>query len=91
MALLFATAAGANVFVTSGSEEKIAGAKELGAVGGVSYKDKDWERKLVAMLPEERKVVDAIIDGAGGDVVDKGAKVLKVRLSVLGILNSRKK
>jgi NADPH:quinone reductase-like Zn-dependent oxidoreductase len=42
MALLFATAAGARVYVTSGSEEKIQKARELGAAGGVNYKDKDW-------------------------------------------------
>jgi NADPH:quinone reductase-like Zn-dependent oxidoreductase len=42
MALLFANAAGARVYVTSGSEEKLQKAKELGAAGGVNYKDKDW-------------------------------------------------
>ena len=30
---------GANVYVSSGSEDKINRAKELGAKGGVSYKD----------------------------------------------------
>ena len=38
-ALQFAIAAGAKVWVTSGSQEKIDKAKELGAQGGVSYKD----------------------------------------------------
>ncbi|KAF2089555.1 NAD(P)-binding protein [Saccharata proteae CBS 121410] len=75
MALMFAAAAGAKVFVTSGSEEKLRKAKELGAAGGVSYKEEGWEKKLREMLPEGR--LDAIIDGAGGDVVDKGAKLLK--------------
>ncbi|KAK7518011.1 alcohol dehydrogenase [Phyllosticta citriasiana] len=75
MALLFATSKGANVFVTSGSEEKLGKAKELGAKGGVNYKEEGWEKKLAAILPEGR--LDAIIDGAGGDVVEKGAKLLK--------------
>ena len=78
MALLFAVAAGANVFVTSGSEEKLAKAKKLGAKGGVSYKDKDWDKKLKGMLPKDRAYLDAIIDGAGGDVVEKGSKLLRV-------------
>ncbi|PSK37335.1 hypothetical protein B9Z65_2077 [Elsinoe australis] len=77
MALSFAVAAGANVYVTSGSEEKIKRAVELGAKGGVSYKEKGWEKKLVGMLPKERKLVDAIIDGAGGDVVEKAQKIMR--------------
>ena len=79
MALLFATAAGANVYVTSGDEEKLKKAKALGAAGGVNYKNKDWDKELLAQLPKERKQLDAIIDGAGADVVARGAKLLKVR------------
>ena len=82
MALLFASAAGANVYVTSGNEEKIKKAKALGAVGGVIYKDKDWDKQLLAQLPKERKQLDAIIDGAGSDIVEKGARMLKVRIAV---------
>ncbi|KAF2771913.1 alcohol dehydrogenase [Teratosphaeria nubilosa] len=77
MALLIAAAAGANVYVTSGSEEKINKAKALGAKWGVNYKEKDWAKKLVAQLPSERKTLDAIIDGAGGDVVDQGIRIMK--------------
>ncbi|KZF23385.1 alcohol dehydrogenase [Xylona heveae TC161] len=77
MALLFATAAGCNVFVTSGSEEKLSKAKHLGAKGGVIYKNEDWNKMLLDQLPGERKWIDAIIDGAGGDIVEKGAKFLK--------------
>lgn len=77
MALLFAVAQGCNVFVTSGNQEKIEKAQKLGAKGGVNYKEKGWEKKLVALLPQDRKWVDAIIDGAGGDVVQKSTKILK--------------
>lgn len=80
MVLLFAVAQECNVFVSSGSEEKITRAKELGAVGGVNYKEEGWERKLLGMLPAERKWMDAIVDGAGGDVVQKGTRLLKVSL-----------
>jgi len=78
MALMFASAAGCNVFVTSGSEEKLKRARELGAAGGANYKEEGWEKKLMEMLPKGRKMLDAIIDGAGGDIVDKGQRLLKV-------------
>jgi NADPH:quinone reductase-like Zn-dependent oxidoreductase len=80
MALLFASNVGVNVYVSSGSDEKLRTAAGLGAAGGVNYKDKDWEKKLLEQLPKERKYLDAIIDGAGGDIVQKGTKLLKVSL-----------
>ena len=77
MALLLASAMGANVYVTSGSEEKLEKARSLGARGGVNYKDKLWEKDLLKLLPAERPLFDAIIDGAGGDVVVSATKILK--------------
>jgi NADPH:quinone reductase-like Zn-dependent oxidoreductase len=88
MALLFANANGANVYVTSGSEEKIQKAKELGAVGGVNYKDKDWGKKLKTMLPKDRPYLDAVIDGAGGDIVNQSMRLLKASLSNPFLLDS---
>jgi NADPH:quinone reductase-like Zn-dependent oxidoreductase len=78
MVLLFAVKMGVNVWVSSGDEGKIAKAKELGAKGGVNYKTKGWEKELLGMLPKEKPMLDAIIDGAGGDVGDKAARLLKV-------------
>lgn len=78
MSLLYAVAAGANVYVSSGSQEKIDKAISLGAKGGINYKEKDWDKKLKELLPKDRKKLDAIIDGAGGDVAEKGAKLLRV-------------
>jgi NADPH:quinone reductase-like Zn-dependent oxidoreductase len=77
---LFAVHAGMNVYVSSGNEDKLAKAKELGAKGGINYKEKDWEKKLIAQLPDDRKYLDTIIDGAGGDIVMKAVKLLKVSL-----------
>jgi NADPH:quinone reductase-like Zn-dependent oxidoreductase len=71
------------VYVTSGDQAKIDKAVKLGAKGGVLYKEKDWEKKLQAMLPTERKYLDAIVDGAGGDIVNKGSRLLKVSISPL--------
>ena len=78
MALSFAVGMGVNVYVTSGSEEKLKRAKELGAKEGINYKSKGWEKELKKSLPKDRQFLDAIIDGAGGDVVDKGEILLKV-------------
>ena len=78
MALRFAVARGAHVFVTSSSPEKVQKAVELGATGGVNYKEDGWEKKLLSLLPSGKKNFDAIIDGAGGDSIEKSVKLLKV-------------
>ncbi len=60
----FAIAAGAEVYVTSGSKEKIEAAIALGAKGGVSYKEENWHK----LLQEKAKGgFDVIVDSAGGD------------------------
>jgi NADPH:quinone reductase-like Zn-dependent oxidoreductase len=63
MALQFAVAAGATVFVTSGTGEKIKQAEKLGAKGGVNYKQGGWDKDLKAMAGG----FDVIIDSAAGD------------------------
>lgn len=90
--LQFAVAGGLRVWVTSGSQEKIEKAKEMGAEGGVSYKSEEWGKELVKLLPKDRPYIDAIIDGAGGDVVPKSLKFLKVCtcLASSGFPNVRK-
>lgn len=80
MALQFAVLRGCKVWVTSGSQEKIEKAKEIGAEGGVIYKNAGWEKELLSLLPKDRPLIDAIIDGAGGDVIAKAAKIVKVCL-----------
>ena len=64
IALQFARAAGAQVWVTSGSADKIARAQVLGAVGGVNYRDVDWGKALQAAAGG---LFDVIVDSAGGD------------------------
>ncbi len=63
MACQFAIAAGAVVYVTSGSEEKIEAARQLGAQGGANYKEADWHKTLA----KEAGGFDVIIDSAGGE------------------------
>ena len=63
-ALQFAKAAGAQVWVTSSSAEKIARAKALGAAGGVNYRDAGW---VTALQTAAGGLFDVIVDSAGGD------------------------
>ena len=62
-ALAIARSFGARVWVTSGSEAKLARARELGAEGGVSYRDADWAKQIVAMTGGGP---DLVVDSAGG-------------------------
>lgn len=78
-ALQFALAAGCQVFVTSGSGEKIEAAKVLGAAAGVSYKAQDWAEQLKHLAGG----FDVIIDSALGegfakllDLCNPGARIV---------------
>lgn len=75
--LQFAVSMGCNVFVTSGDEAKLDRAKAMGATGGVNYKKEAWEKALAKQLPADRPYLDAIIDGAGGNIVAQSARLLK--------------
>ncbi|KAF9429548.1 hypothetical protein BGZ94_010318 [Podila epigama] len=82
MALSLCVAAGANVYVTSSDDEKIAKAVRLGAKGGVNYKNDKWGAKLRELA--EGAFLDVVIDGAGGD----GAKTFVQLLRTGGIIVS---
>lgn len=66
-ALQWAVAAGCQVFVTSGTGDKIDKAKKLGAAAGVSYKAQDW----VEQLQQLAGGFDVIVDSAIGPEFDK--------------------
>ena len=61
-ALQFAVSQGAEVWVSSSSNEKIVRAVSLGAKGGMNYTEPDW----AARLAKEAGGFDVIIDSAGG-------------------------
>ncbi|WP_439582202.1 zinc-binding dehydrogenase [Dyadobacter bucti] len=66
-AIQFAIAAGAEVWVTSGSDEKIQRAIELGAKGGINYKNPTWYRDLLVKARGPKiGYFNVIIDSAGG-------------------------
>ncbi len=62
MACQMALAAGAEVYVTSGSDAKLEKARALGAVAGVNYRNKNWSDSLKKMAGG----FDVIIDSAAG-------------------------
>jgi zinc-binding alcohol dehydrogenase/oxidoreductase len=61
-ALQFAAATGAEVWVTSSSQQKIERALQLGAAGGFDYTSEDWPTQFV----RQAGAADLIIDSAGG-------------------------
>jgi NADPH:quinone reductase-like Zn-dependent oxidoreductase len=61
-ALQFAVTHGAEVWVTSSSEEKITRAVKLGAKGGVNYTAPEWPKQLA----KQAGGFDVIVDSAGG-------------------------
>jgi zinc-binding alcohol dehydrogenase/oxidoreductase len=73
-ALLYAKALGARAVVTSGSDEKLEKAKQLGADIGVNYRtDPQWHktaRKLAGSI-------DMVIDSAGGDSFANALSILR--------------
>lgn len=79
LALQFALSAGAEVYITSGTEAKIEKAKQLGARAGFNYKDEKW----VNTAKEVTGGVDVIIDSASGqdfgkliDVAAPGGRIV---------------
>ncbi len=62
-ALLFAHSVGAEVYVNSGSPEKIQKAESMGAKAGFNYRKENWYKGLRKVAPLG---FDVIIDGAGG-------------------------
>jgi len=73
-ALVLAMGIGADVFVTSGSADKIERARSLGALGGVKHTDPAWPNVFLSTFGRRP---DVVIDGAGGDTFDRALDVLR--------------
>ncbi len=82
-ALQFAIAAGADVWVTSSSPEKIDRAIALGARGGFDYKNENWPQHYGARADPPNLIIDSAggpgyaslvtLAGPGGRIVNYGA------------------
>ncbi len=85
--LQLASALGAKPIVTSGSDEKLARAKSLGAVHGINYvRLPDWEKAVLDFTAQEG--VDHVLEVVGGDNLARSLAAAKVggQISVIGVL-----
>lgn len=73
MALQFANAINAEIFVTSGDEDKLEKAFELGARDGANYKNEEWGKQL----KQKSGGIHLCIDGACGDQMNDIVNLLK--------------
>ena len=71
-AFQFAKAAGASVCVSSGTDEKLAKLKALGADFGVNYKNEGWQKSIAKEVGE----LNLILDSAGGEQFSTLIKLL---------------
>lgn len=86
-ALQFARAAGAEVFATSSSDEKLKRVRELGADHLINYKETpDWEKPILKAT--DNQGVDHVIEVGGAGTLDKSIKSIKYggHISMIGVL-----
>ena len=85
-AIQLATALGARVFATAGSDDKARACERLGALRGINYKTEDF----VAVLREatEGRGVDVILDMVGGSYLAHNLEIAAVegRLCIISLL-----
>jgi NADPH:quinone reductase-like Zn-dependent oxidoreductase len=74
-ALQIATSLGARVLVTSGSDTKLARARQLGAAGGANYRTQDWVKEIRQLSGNEGP--DAIVDSVGGETFLQALDLLR--------------
>lgn len=85
--LQIASALGANVIITSSSDDKLARAKALGAHHTINYKTHpDWEDEALALTNKEG--VDHILEVVGGPNLARSIKAIKPegQISIIGII-----
>lgn len=88
-ALQFAKAAGAEVIITSSSNEKIARAKSLGADHAINYRDHpEWHKEVRKLTGGEG--VDHVVEVGGPGTLERSLKSTKVagHVHLIGILDS---
>ncbi|HFK6081379.1 zinc-dependent alcohol dehydrogenase family protein [Enterobacter cloacae] len=85
-ALQIAKALGAEVYVTSGSDEKLARAKKLGADRGINRLKGDWAEALLTLTQD--RGIDHILETVGGENLQHSLRAVAVhgRISVIGVL-----
>jgi NADPH:quinone reductase-like Zn-dependent oxidoreductase len=89
-ALLLARACGAEVFITSSSDEKLARAQALGAAHVINYKhEPEWEKKVVELSGGG---VDHVVEVGGAGTLAKSIDAVRLggKISVIGVLSGIK-
>ena len=78
--------AGATVFVTAGTSEKIDNCKALGAVEGINYKEQDFVAEIGRLTDEQG--VDVVLDFIGAPYFERNLSILKTtgRLLQVGLI-----
>ncbi|QLE58778.1 NAD(P)-dependent alcohol dehydrogenase [Nostoc sp. TCL26-01] len=87
-ALQFAKIYGARVIITSGSDAKLAQAKQLGADETINYKTTpDWEKKVYELT--NRTGADHVIEVGGTGTLSKSLQAVRIggRVSLIGVLS----
>ncbi|WP_447880747.1 zinc-dependent alcohol dehydrogenase family protein [Serratia fonticola] len=85
-ALQIAKAHGAQVFITSGSEEKLLRAKALGADHGIHRLQGDWVESIYQLTQD--RGIDHIVETVGGSNLLNSLRAVAIhgRISVIGML-----
>lgn len=90
MAIQLASAAGARVAVTAGSEDKLAFCRELGAQIAVNYREQDFVEEVRAA--NDGLGADVVLDNIGAKYLPRNVDLLATngRLVVIGLMGGRK-
>lgn len=90
MAIQLASAAGARVAVTAGSEDKLAFCRELGAQIAVNYREQDFVEEVRAA--NDGGGADVVLDNIGAKYLPRNVDLLATngRLVVIGLMGGRK-
>lgn len=86
-ALQFARLAGAQVIITSSSDEKLARARQLGADHGINYKAvSDWDKGVRDIT--KGKGVDLVVEVGGAGTLPQSLNAVRTggRISLIGVL-----
>ncbi len=75
--------AGARVFVTAGTDDKIANCKSLGATEGINYKHSDFVAEIERLTDGEG--VDVILDFIGAPYLQRNLQILKIKGRLLQV------
>lgn len=86
-ALQFAKAAGAQVIITSSSDEKLAKAKTLGADHGINYSTQpDWDAAVLGLT--DKAGVDQVVEVGGAGTLARSIKAARMggTITIIGVL-----